>query len=143
MATYDSIDQGVMTRLSTRPNQIIVSIEKANASPGGSYAASQRMPAKRDGVGEYLRGPIPWLWLRSAYSIRPSCMLVAMGLWHWRALNKNPTFPVSMHRLAEFLGISYRTVLRMVETMSRAGMIRVVRRKGARHIFTIVEDLGQ
>jgi DNA-binding MarR family transcriptional regulator len=101
----------------------------------------RRAPARRRVTPDQFPGPIPWIWVRKAHSLSPSSLLVALGLWHCRHLFDNIVFTVGIRELAEFLGISYRTVQRTVHVLSGAGMIQVTRRLGGTHIFTIIEQL--
>ena len=140
MSSHDSIDRGATTRVSTPSNQIHSIIGLPFNGPGFGNGKTKSRGTRWTGP-EYFRGPIPWLWLRSAYSIQPSCLLVALGLWHWRALNRATTFKLSMKRLADFVGLSYRTVQRMEKIMREAGMIEVKSSAGQSHTFTVNEDL--
>ena len=141
MRGHDNAGRGGTTRVSTPSNQIRSTVELHRCGAVPQDVTPKGGKARWAG-NEYLRGPIPWLWLRSAYTITPSCLMVALGLWHWRALNKATTFKLTMNRLAEFVGLSYRTVQRMVKIMVEAGMIEVRRNPGSSHIFAIHEDLS-
>ena len=140
MRGHDNADRGGTTRVSTPSNQIRSTVEFHRGGAVLHDAAPKGGKARWAGH-EYFRGPVSWLWLRSAYGIQPSCLLIALGLWHWRTLTKSTTFKLNMKRLAEFSGLSYRTVQRMVKIMVESGMVGVERRAGQSHTFTINEDL--
>lgn len=131
--TRDSDDQGDTTA-ETPPSHQIMDILGLRTSVPAPPAAGK----KSGKPAPYLRGPIPWTWLRTAYQESPGCLLVGLGLWHFRSLNKNMTFPLSMKRLADFLGISRRTVQRAVAAMIELGLIKIQFQFGARHIYTLI-----
>lgn len=141
MRGHDNADRGDATRVSTPSNQIRSTIELHRGGAVSHDVTPKGGKARWAGY-EYFRGPVPWLWLRSTYGIQPSCLWVALGFWHWRTLTKSTTFKLNMNRLAEFLGLSYRTVQRTVKIMEESGMIEVKRNAGQCHIFTIHEDLS-
>jgi len=100
-----------------------------------------RRSTRRKVTPDQFPGPIPWLWVRAAHGLSPSGLLVALGLWHCRYLFDNVVFTVGIRELAEFLGLSYRTVQRTIHKLGDAGMIQVTRRPGEAHILTVLEKL--
>ena len=86
-------------------------------------------------------GSIPWAWLRTVFAIQPSYLIIALGLWHARALAKSAAFPVSIKVLANFVGLSHRTVQRGISAMGQAGIIQIEYKSGVCHTFTISENM--
>ena len=86
-------------------------------------------------------GPIPWTWIRAAYDIQPACLIVALALWYGHAKANRAGFQMSMKVLADAVGLSHRTVQRVVSAMHQAGMIDIQCRPGLSHVFVINEDL--
>ena len=91
---------------------------------------------------EILLGPIPWDWILAAYAAGPSCLPVALALWHGRMLAHSPTYRLPMKRLAKFVGLSHRTVQRRIADLEEAGLIKVEEQSGKRHVYTVIENPG-
>lgn len=85
--------------------------------------------------------PIPWTWIRAAYGIQPACLIVALVLWYGHTKANRAGFPMSMKAMADAVGLSHRTVQRVVNAMQQAGMIQIERRPGGCHTFILNEDL--
>jgi hypothetical protein len=57
--------------------------------------------------GHYLRGPIPWGWLKKAIEV--GAVNTGLAIWHFRALKKNMTFSASLYQLRKWTGLSKKS----------------------------------
>ena len=86
----------------------------------------------------YLRGPIPWGWLRTAIALPGSGLEVGLALWHYRALNRSVEFRVGIRDVADLLGLSSDTVRRGLRALVGAGLVGVSCQPGRKSTFTIL-----
>ena len=85
---------------------------------------------------------IPWGWILAAYRLQPACLLIALALWQRHVRSGGAGFQMRMRTLAQFLGVSYRTVQRGIDAMRKAGMIGIDYRLGQSHAYTVRADAG-
>jgi hypothetical protein len=90
-------------------------------------------------ISTYLRGPIAWAWLRAAMLLPGSAIEVGLVLWHYRALNRSPTFTKGTGDIARFLTRSPSTVRRAIDALAGVGLIEVDCAPGRKCKITMVE----
>lgn len=126
--------------VATPPNSIrsIVALPIVADSP---VAVKKVNPKTAPWSGKpYLRGPIPLAWIRAASRKSRGCLLVGLGLWHLRSLNKNTSFPATMRQIGGVFGVSHRTVQRGVAELCALGLIKIEWKAGSRHTYTLIGD---
>ncbi len=126
--------------VSIPPNRIrdIVEIPSVADSPVTVKKVNPKPAAWRG--KPYLRGPIPLAWIRAASRKSRGCLLVGLGLWHLRSLNKNTSFPATMRQIAGLVGVSHRTVQRGVTELCALGLLKIEWKAGSRHTYTLIGD---
>ncbi len=139
---YDNNGMGGASTTPSPSNLIKNRLEIHNGSVVSTPAAGREAYRPWDGE-PYLRGPIPWLWLRSVEHICGGCLYVAIGLWHWRAVTKSTTFDINQGKLADFLGKSRRTIQRHMRVLEDGGFIDIERPAGCKIVVTLHENLGE
>lgn len=137
-STYDTSDRGVTPRVAP-PVSLIK--DKFSIGIATTVQPDDGLPNTMKKREPYLRGPIPLHWLRVAYCESPSCLMVGMVLWHYRALTKSLTFPLSLKKLASVSSVSYRTAQRAVKILSELNLIQVKHKAGSKNTFTINVEL--
>lgn len=78
----------------------------------------------------FLKGPVPWGWIRQASALRGKALAVGLALW--REAGRRGTQPVKVcqARIARDLGTSPDTVRRALRELERAGLVTILRRPG-------------
>jgi len=87
----------------------------------------------------YLRGPIPWGWLRQAILLGGSALATALAIWHLRALNKSLTFRASLGQLRKWTGLTEKSTRASLCKLEGAGLVAVERPVGQSPVITIIE----
>ena len=87
----------------------------------------------------YLRGPIPWVWLRQAILLGGSALATALTIWHLRALNKSLTFKASLGQLRKWTGLTEKSTRASLRKLEGAGLVAVERPVGQSPVITIIE----
>ena len=82
---------------------------------------------------------IPWAWVRAAYSLQPSCLLLAALLWSLRRTTESVDFTIGIRNLSAYSGLSRRTIQRNLDRLQNAGMIRVVSAAGRANCIMLNE----
>jgi len=86
---------------------------------------------------EFLRGPIPLVWLQKAAKLRGKAPSLVMVLWYYVGLTNSWKVRPSSTVLKKF-GIERRSGYRALTSLENAGLIEVERRRGARPLVTIL-----
>jgi hypothetical protein len=89
--------------------------------------------------GNFLRGPIPWLWIQRAHTLGGNALAAGLALRMFSGINRGREFPVSLKRIATMTGVSQGTVRRAVQSLADARLITVTSTTGRRNTFQIVE----
>ena len=107
--------------------------------------SSAPLSPKRKGrvKGYFIRGPLPWAWLRTAREHGIAALYLGNALWCLCGQNKNAlTFPVSNVKLRG-LGISRQEKGRGLDALEAAGLIAVERRGKKSPLVTLLCADGQ
>jgi hypothetical protein len=79
--------------------------------------------------GRFLKGPVPWHWLRHAMMLRGKALAVGLILWREAGCQKSRTVYFSLaHAAAE--GIPTTTARRAIRALERAGLVTICRKPG-------------
>lgn len=101
---------------------------------------SRSIKVKPPGACEpYLRGPIPWTWLRGAISLGDSAVATGLAIWHLRALTGNLTFKASLSQLRRWTGLSEKATRAGLHRLEKASLAAVDRPAGKSPQVTLVE----
>jgi hypothetical protein len=102
-------------------------------------ASRKKLPRPKP-AGRFLKGPIPWPWLRVAILLRRQGSVLELGLLLWleAGITRSPTVRVNLSRL-EDLGISRRCAFRALRKLEGAGLVSVRRKRGAVSEVTLLE----
>ena len=98
--------------------------------PGAMPCQPPRPKAPRHKPGEmFLKGPIPWEWLKEAARLPGKALAVALVAWHLRGLRKSNNFRMEPSK-ARSLGLSPRVARRGLKALENAGLVAVARHRG-------------
>jgi hypothetical protein len=103
----------------------------------GPSRESTNTPASK--ILPYLRGPIPWYWLRRATELGESALATGLAVWHLRALNKKMTFEASLNKLRKWTGLSEKSTRNGLHRLESAGLLEVERPQGKNPSITLVD----
>src|SRR5262245_41659419 len=104
-------------------------------APGRWEAAYEPVPAaaphrrRPRQAGRFLKGPVPWPWLRRAMALPGKAVHVGLLLWHLRGMTGRRTVHLCLARAAAE-GIPVRTARRAMQALEQAGLVAVERRPG-------------
>lgn len=107
-------------------------------SPHPQKITGERKPK----IEPYLRGPIPWEWLRAARSCGGSTLAVGLALWHLRALQRTTSVRASLRNIASITGISVGAARRGLHALEGKGLISADRQPGRKPLVTLHERSG-
>ena len=93
----------------------------------------------RKSVEPYLRGPIPWAWLRGAIAAGSAAQAVGLAIWHYRALKKALDFPVSLRDITKMTDQSANTARRGLQALEEAGLITRTSTTGRKPRISILQ----
>lgn len=83
----------------------------------------------------FLRGPIPWWWLKAAMALPGRALAVGLACWLQAGLRgSRADLPVNLSRA----GIPRTSAARGLAALERAGLVRVHRHRGRKPLITIV-----
>jgi hypothetical protein len=89
---------------------------------------------------EFLRGPIPLVWLSRACRLSPKALAVGLALWFKAGMSKNsPEVVASPGLLKRFGVMARRTQYQALSNLERAGLVAVDRGRGRCPRVTILE----
>jgi hypothetical protein len=111
-------------------------------APGIDLDALHRSPKQvppRHGQGEaFLKGPIPWPWLRRAMVLPGKALHVALLLWKEAGCRRQRTVRFRLAETAD-LGISQDTTRRGLRSLEAAGLITILHHPGQALEVTLIE----
>lgn len=124
VGTDEDIRELMLQRESKRPEQ---------------RTAHSVSPIPRHKSGErFVRGPIPWQWLRLALSIEGKSGNLAFALWYLAGLTKANPIRLTSKILTEF-GVSSKTATRLLLAFKAKGLVDVDRQRGRGPDVTILD----
>jgi hypothetical protein len=94
------------------------------ATPALQIPSSTRPPRHRQGE-PFLKGPIPWPWLKAALRLPGRSLHVALLLWKDVGVKNRRTVRFNLSRAAELLGVDTSTTRDGLRELERAGLLTV------------------
>lgn len=102
-----------------------------------SLRQSRRPP--RHAAGEpFLKGPIPWAWLREAARLPGKALAVALMVWRLAGMHKSDSVAFSLTSLEGELGVTRDSARRGLEALEVAGLVSVHRHPGRKPVVTLL-----
>ena len=99
-------------------------------------------PVPKHKAGErFVRGPIPYEWLRLALNIGNKTGNLALAIWFLVGVKGSNPILLTPHVLKDF-SISPRSARRILSQLETAGLIRMDRKRGRSPLITLL-DLKQ
>lgn len=98
---------------------------------------TQQPPRHRAGE-QFLKGPIPLLWLQKAATLSGKTLAVSLALWFKAGLTRNRVVHLT-HNLAERLSVGRRATARCLKLLEDANLVTVERHQGRCPVVTILE----
>lgn len=115
-----------------------VSMAEYAALFGKKTAAAKRPPRHKRGE-RFLWGPVPLAWLGAAGQLPGRALHVATVLWWLLGVQKHRSDTVKwMPSIGRMFGLDYMAAHRGLQTLERAGMVRVSRHRGRSPVVTIL-----
>lgn len=102
-------------------------------------ARSRAVKRRTDQRDWFVRGPIPWPWIRAAMALRGSGLHVAMQLLLWSGMKKSRVVRLNMSAMP----VGRSAVSRGLGYLERAGLVRVRRQRGRWPVVTILIPLAE
>jgi DNA-binding transcriptional ArsR family regulator len=107
--------------------------------PIGSQFPSKPTPAPKRMIGEFLKGPIPLLWLTVAATLAGKGPLaVGLAAWFESGRRKSKEVRLTTAILKRF-GVNRKTKYRALKSLEGAGLIRVRREPRKNPVVTILD----
>ena len=107
-------------------------------SRGAKREAADRHPIpKHEKGGWFVRGPIPYDWLRVALSFGGKAGHLAWAIWWLAGMERTNPIRLTKRVLRNF-NISTRAARRLLTDFERAGLVEVDRHRGRGPIVTIL-----
>src|SRR5262249_17514423 len=106
---------------------------EALRAPGSDLSALARQPSRRPPRhrqgDRFLKGPIPWSWLRHAFPLPGKALHVALLLWREAGCRRSRTVSLCLtSALPE--GLSRQSARRGLRQLAGAGLVTVRQRPG-------------
>jgi hypothetical protein len=101
----------------------------------------RKVPPPRHKPGaRFLKGPVPWAWLRTAIRLHRRGRALDLGLLLWleAGLTRSRVVRVNLSRLGD-LGISLESASRALRNLELAGLVSVARRPGRQSEITLLD----
>jgi hypothetical protein len=96
--------------------------------PGMPVARKSQVPRHRRGE-RFIKGPVPWTWVRCAVQLPGQALAVGMLIWCEQGIQREHPLKLCTGWLAD-LGVDYQAARRGIRALERAGLIQVSRRRG-------------
>ncbi|MEE8170847.1 MAG: hypothetical protein V3T70_09890 [Phycisphaerae bacterium] len=97
---------------------------------------TSRRPRRRKPGRRFIKGPIPWNWLRRACTLPGKAPIVGLALWYWHGLAQSKRLAVSHADLRE-LRVGPGAVARALRNLEQVGLVSVNRHRGRNPIVTL------
>ncbi len=108
--------------------ELFGSIQKSKPKPIGGHKRER----KRKATHPFIRGPIQHDWIVKAGSIsRREPLVVGLELWYLAGLGSSTDLIVFCPKRCESYGLGVRGAMRGLSQLERAGLVRVLRKRGA------------
>ncbi len=91
---------------------------------------SERIPILLRSSKLFLKGPIPFDWLKEANSLGGTTGIVATGLWFYVGLNNSKRFKIDS-KLDQFAGVTRQTRQNALQRLQQAGLVKISQQHGA------------
>jgi len=101
--------------------------------PGSLNSRRSRGPKRH---GSFLKGPIPWDWLKTAATQPGKALHVAIVIWRLAGFTGSNSVRLTRGALDD-LGVQRLSAYRGVQALERAGLVAVERHRGRCPIITI------
>jgi hypothetical protein len=113
----------------------ILDLGKFQLPPG--MTAKHKSKPPRTWKGQFLRGPVPWNWIKEAMKLPGQALAVGLVLWREAGCQNAMTIRLTPTRLQES-GISHQAGRRGVRALEGAGLITIQRKPGRALEVTIL-----
>lgn len=115
------------------------SLPEANAEvPVTRYVYDRRQSTfTQRSTHRFIRGPIPFDWMKKANRLPGKAGIVGMALWFLRGVKLSPTFTLT-REFDELTGCQRKAIYAALKALESAQLIRVVRRDGGRPEITLL-----
>lgn len=87
----------------------------------------------------FIKGPIPFNWLKKANALGGSTGIVATGLWLYVGLNNSKRFKVDS-KLDQFAGVTRQTRQNALQRLQYAGLVELSQHHGAYPFVEVIID---
>jgi hypothetical protein len=101
--------------------------------------APGKAPQERCIQGKFLRGPVPLDWLQQAARLPGRALHVGVVLWYLDGFQQTRTVKAKPGVLQDF-GADRHASYRALRALEKAGLVSVVRKKGAAPVVTLVVE---
>jgi hypothetical protein len=101
----------------------------ADLGPTLAPAAKKRRSPRTCQADRFLKGPVPWPWLRRAMALPGKALAVGLMLWLQRGITGRRTVLFCLARAAAE-GIPITTGRRAIRELERAGLVMIHRKPG-------------
>jgi hypothetical protein len=98
--------------------------------------AHRKAPRHRPGE-EFIKGPVPWRWVKVASSLSGKVFPVALVLWKQVGCQKSLTVRFCLSHAAE-LGVKPDAARRALRSMADAGLVKVEHHPGQCPLVTLL-----
>jgi hypothetical protein len=92
-----------------------------------SKRSESRSHALKTSQEQFLKGPIPLLWISRAFSLPGKAWHVGTVLWFWAGITRSKTVALTRKRLRHF-GLHPETARQRLADLEMAGLVRIERR---------------
>lgn len=88
--------------------------------------------------GKFIKGPIPFDWLKLANTLPGKAGAVGTALWFLKGIKKLDTFKITA-QILELSGCTRQALNRALTNLETAKLIKIQPKQGSRHTVTILE----
>ena len=115
----------------------VLDLESFRLPAGMTAPLKAKRKPPRTWKGAFLRGPIPWAWVRTAMALPGRALAVGLIFWREAGCRNAMTIRLTLARLTES-GIHPSAGRRAVRTLEAAGLISINRQPGRALEVTIL-----
>jgi len=91
------------------------------------------------GPGTYIRGPIPFEWLKAAAALPGKSLHTGLAIWLLAEIEKSRTIALS-NAQASYFSVDRNAKYRALDWLETAGLIEVKRKLGQSPLVTLIEN---
>lgn len=88
----------------------------------------------------FIKGPIPFNWLKKANALGGSTGIVAVGLWLYVGLNNSKHFKID-RKLDQLAGVTRQTRQNALQKLQHAGLVKLSQHHGAYPFVEVLNDV--